>query len=92
MDSRRFIKKAHKEYVEKLELNTKQSDDLKKILNTYNPKIQILINQKSSHHKINRMIKTSIMEIYKILKPEQFPVFNKIRLQIEPSKKYRLKS
>lgn len=92
MNSRKHINKVHKEYVKKLKLDTKQSDDFKNILKIYNPKIQELINQKSSHHKINRMIKTSIMEIYKVLKPEQFPIFNKIRLQVEPLKKYRFKS
>jgi septal ring factor EnvC (AmiA/AmiB activator) len=91
IDRKKYINKAHKAYVEKLQLNEDQSKKMKDNLNDYNPKIQDLINKKSSHHQINRMIKTSIRDIYQILTPEQITLFNKIRLEIEPLKKYRLK-
>jgi septal ring factor EnvC (AmiA/AmiB activator) len=89
IDSKKYIKKVHKEYTEQLKLNEAQRKEFKKIIEEYNPKIKKLIDQNSSIHKINRMIKTSIAETYKVLNSEQIKKFNEIRLKIEPLKKYR---
>jgi len=92
IDSKKYINRVHKEYVEKLQLNQDQNKKLKDILKEYNPKIQQLIKKKRSNTEINRMIKLSIGEIYGILKPEQVKKFNQIRKDVEPLKKYRFDS
>ena len=92
MDSKRFINKIHKEYVEKLELNDKQSTAFKNILKKYNPEIKKLIDKKSKNTEINRMIKLSNSEIHQILTPIQLTKYNELKLKLEPLKKYRFGS
>lgn len=89
IDRKKYINKVHKEYVEKLQLNEDQSIKMKDILEDYNPKIQKLIDNKSSDIEFNRMVKISIGEIYKILNRKQHVIYFKVRFEVEPQKKYR---
>ena len=92
IDSEKFINKVHKEYVEKLELNTKQSIALKKILKKYNLEIKKLIDQNSKNIEINKKIKLNDLAIYKILTSVQFAKYKELKSKLEPLKKYRFDS
>ncbi len=92
IDSKKFINKVHKEYVEKLELNTKQSIALKKILKKYNLEIKKLIDQNSKNIEINKKIKLNDLAIYKILTSVQFAKYKELKSKLEPLKKYRFDS
>jgi polyhydroxyalkanoate synthesis regulator phasin len=92
IDSKKFINKIHKEYVEKLELNTKQSTDFKKVLKKYNSEIKKLIAKKSKTSEINKMIKLNDLAIYKILTRVQFAQYKTLKSKLEPLKKYRFET
>ena len=89
IDRKKYINKVHKEYVKQLQLDEDQSAKLKVILQEYNPKIQKLIDEKSSNVDFNRMVKMSIGEVYGILNKKQHAIYFKIRFEVEPLKKYR---
>tara|TARA_R110000787_G_scaffold124838_1_gene235882 strand:- start:1530 stop:1829 length:300 start_codon:yes stop_codon:yes gene_type:complete len=92
IDSRKFINKIHKEYVEKLELNTKQNISLKKVLKKYNLEIKKLIDKGSENVEINKKIKLNDLAVYKILSQVQFAKYKELKSKLEPLKKYRFDS
>lgn len=89
IDSEKYIRRVHNEYIENLKMNDSQSKSFKKILEEYNPKINKLIDDKANNEDINRMIKISIGKIYKVLNSDQRKLFRKIKDRIEPKKKYK---
>ncbi len=92
MDSRKFINKVHKQYVEKLSLTKEQSIDFKKALKKYNPEIKKLVAKKSNTTEINKMIKLNDLAIYKILTQKQFAKYKELKSKLEPLKKYRFET
>lgn len=92
MDTKKFINKVHKQYVQKLELTPKQSVDFKKILNKYNPEIKKLIDEKVKNSEINKRLKLNDLAIYKILTSVQFAKYKELKSKLEPLKKYHFDS
>jgi len=92
IDSKKHINKIHKEYVEKLNLDKKQSIDFKKILKKYNPLLKKNIALKKKFNDLNEIIKLNDLEVYNILNQSQFAKYKELKLTLEPLKKYRFES
>lgn len=89
IDSRKYINKVHKNYIEKLELTESQSKKFKSILKKFNPILKELLEQKSNKVEINKQIKLMDLEVYGILNQKQFSDYKRVKLELESYKKYQ---
>ncbi len=76
------------QYTEALKLDNKQKRKLKNILLKNASRFN---NVQLNNQDYNTLLKKEHLEIYEILNEEQFYLFKKDRLSIEPNKNYRFK-
>lgn len=89
IDSRKHINQVHKTYTEKLQLNKDQISKFRGVLKKHNSILKELIDQKSDKKEINKQLKLMDLDVYKILDSRQFSLYKKVKLELEPFKRYQ---
>ncbi|MFT5215435.1 MAG: hypothetical protein ACI83H_000544 [Glaciecola sp.] len=80
------IKELLKNYEVKLELSKVQTSEFTLVLEKY---INILNDKVIDNKSFNKNNKLRDLEFYKLLSKEQFNVYKKVKLEIEPTLKFR---
>ncbi|PTM08803.1 MAG: hypothetical protein DA407_07175 [Bacteroidetes bacterium] len=80
------IKELLKSYEVKLELNEVQTSKFVLVLEKY---INKLYDEDIDNTSFNKNNKLRDLEFYKLLSKEQFDVYKKVKLEIEPTLKFR---
>lgn len=75
-------------YVHELKLDKVTKEKLNTVLEKYKP---LFKKQFKSSQEFNALLKLEVLEIYEILDKDQFSVYNRVKKNIEPNKKYRTK-
>jgi len=73
-------------YITKLELNDIQTEEFTLIYNKYKANIY---KKDVEDNTFNKIIKLRDLEIYNMLTEEQFSIYKKVKIEIEPQLKYR---
>lgn len=73
-------------YISKLSLDTKQVDTFTLIFNKYNEELHKDLIDKQKFNKANKL---RDIEIHNMLSKEQFALYKKLKLELEPKLKYR---
>jgi len=89
--SNKELKKISKQYSKELKLPKVTSEKFNELLFYYNDKlIAVDSTNKSYDAEVNKIVKLFDLEVYKLLSNEEFEEYKKVKLIIEPYKKYRL--
>lgn len=75
-------------YHEELNLTDNQKVKFTAVIEKYNLELG---KKTQSVNDFNTLLKKETLEIYKVLSPEQFAIYKKLKTSIEPSKIYRFK-
>lgn len=82
------INEIHTSYMQVLKLEKAAAKKFKKILIKYNK--ELFSAEKTENKSLyNKVLKKMDLEVYAICTPVQFDTYKKLKLELEPSKKYR---
>ena len=82
------INEIHTSYMQVLKLEKADTKKFKKILIKYNK--ELFSAEKTANKSLyNKVLKKMDLEVYAICTPAQFDTYKKLKLELEPSKKYR---
>ena len=85
------LNKINKRYIKEINLSKETSKKFKEILFLYNKKLVNLDSTtKNYNNEVNKIVKLFDLEVFKLLSKSDFEKFKKIKIIIEPHKKYRL--
>lgn len=79
-------KEIYKTYTSELNLDTNQSKQFIKILKKYKNKLR---KNNIDNNTFNKQNKLRDLEVYEMLDHEQFEMYKKMKLKLEPAYKYR---
>lgn len=82
------IDEIHTSYMQVLKLEKADAKKFKKILIKYNKELASIEKTKNKS-MYNKVLKKMDLEIYSIFTPVQFNTYKKLKLELEPIKKYR---
>ena len=82
------INEIHTSYMQVLKLEKAEAKKFKKILIKYNKEL-FSVEKTKDKTLYNKVLKNMDLEVHSICTPIQFDTYKKLKLELEPRKKYR---
>lgn len=88
--SKYHIDKINNAYTSSLELTKKESKEFRKILLKFNKELYKIDLKGDNKRLFNKTLKFQTIQIFQLLSSEQFSIYKKSVLELEPYKEYKL--